>query len=213
MGRSNKLFQTLPPAPVVEYIAPHPAVHVALAPVDEYVAPAPAVCVAPAPVEYIAPAPAVCAAPSPSVEYITPAPAVYAAQAPVVEYLAPAPALSEAPAPVVEYFAPAPALSEAPAPVAEFIAPSAGTQFFSLSTASAPRVERASRHRQVLCRDAVLWTRPGTSLTCRWSGSCVLLWHAWGTSGDAQKRERNSWRGLCYISVMSCSRAQVMGIR
>ena len=35
----------------------------------------------------------------------------------------------------------------------------------------------------------------------------------WSTSGDAQKRERNSWRGLCYISVMSCSRAQVMGIR
>ena len=38
----------------------------------------------------------------------------------------------------------------------------------------------------------------------------MLLWRAWGTSGDARTGERNSWRGLCYISVMSCSCALVM---
>merc|ERR1712107_273654 len=65
------------PAPVVEYIAPAPAVYAAPAPVVEYVAPAPAVVAAPAPVvEYIAPAPAVNAAPAPIVEYVAPAPAV-----------------------------------------------------------------------------------------------------------------------------------------
>merc|ERR1711916_273804 len=43
------------PAPVVEYIAPAPAVVAAPAPVVEYIAPAPAVYAAPAPVvEYIA---------------------------------------------------------------------------------------------------------------------------------------------------------------
>ena len=56
-------------------------------------------------------------------------------------------------------------------------------------------------------------TRLGTCLTCKWSGSCVLLWRAWGTSGDARRGERNSWRILCCTSVMSCSRALVMGIR
>ena len=108
------------PAPVVEYIAPAPAV-----PFMEYIAPAPAVPVveyicageyiAPAPGvpvgEYIAPAPGV-----PVGEYIAPVPAV-----PVVEYIAPAPG-----APVVEYIAPAPAVFAVPAPVVENIAPAPG---------------------------------------------------------------------------------------
>ena len=148
-------------------------------------------------------------------EYLAPVPAVFRAPTPVVEYLAP----------VEEYISPVPLVHTAPAPVVDFIAPSARTQFFSLSHQRrqiqrhtsrlllAPRVEGASRLQQVLCRDAVLLTRLGTCLTCRWSGSCVLPWRAWGTSGDARKRERNSWRRLCCISVMSCSRAQVMGIR
>ena len=140
--------------------------------------------------------------------------------------LHPMPAVFQAPTPVVELLAPAPALSEAPAPGVEFIAPSDRTQFFlSLShqrlqmqrhtsrLSLAPRVERAFRLLQVLCRDAVLWTRPATCMTCRWSGSSVLPWRAWSTGGDARKSERNSWRGLCCISVMSCSRAQVMGIQ
>ena len=55
----------------------------------------------------------------------------------------------------------------------------------------APRVEKASRLRQVLCRDAVLWTKPGTFLTCKWSGSCALLWRAWGRSGGGRGGERN----------------------
>ena len=127
MGRSNKLYQTLPPAPVVEYIAPAPAVYAAPASVDEYIVPAPAVIAAPAPVEmYIAPAPAVYAAPAP-VEYIAPATAVIAATSPV-EYIAPAPAVYAAPAPVVD-FSPVPAVIQAPTPTVEYLAPvSSGVQ-------------------------------------------------------------------------------------
>ena len=85
------------------------------------------------------------------------------------------------------------------------------TQRHTYRLSMAPRVEGASRL-QLVRRDSVLWMRPGTCLTCRWSGPCVLLWRAWGTSGDARRGERNSWRGLCYISVMSCSRALVIGV-
>ena len=124
MGRSNKLFKTLPPVPVVEYIAPAPTVSAAPALVDEYVAPAPAVYAAPAPVdEYVAPAPAVIAAPAPVEKYIALAPAVIAAPAPVEEYIAPAPAVYAAPAPVVEFITHAPAVFAAPAPVDKYIAP------------------------------------------------------------------------------------------
>ena len=124
MGRSNKLFQTLPPAPEVEYTAPAPAVSAAPAPVDEYVAPAPAVSAAPAPVvQYIAPFPAVSAAPAPVEEYIAPTSAVSAAPAPVDEYVAPAPAVYAAPAPVEKYITPAPGVYASPAPVVKFIAP------------------------------------------------------------------------------------------
>ena len=98
MGRSNKQNLTLPPAPVVEYIAPAPVV----SPEGNFFAPAPAEYAAPAPVEkYIAPAPAVHAAQAPVEKYIAPAPAVHAAQAPVVEYFAPVPAVYQAPTPVV----------------------------------------------------------------------------------------------------------------
>ena len=102
------------PAPVVEYVAPAPAVSCAApASVDEYLAPAPAVTyAAPAPAdEFFAPSPAVsCAMPAPVDEYFAPAPAeTYAAPAPVDGCFAPAPAVScAAPAPVVEFFAPAP---------------------------------------------------------------------------------------------------------
>ena len=78
MGRSNKQNQTLPPAPVVEHIAPAPVV----SPEGNFFA-------APAPVE----------------KYIAPASAVYAALAPVVEYLAPVPSDVQAPTPVVESIA------------------------------------------------------------------------------------------------------------
>ena len=102
------------PAPVVEYIAPAPAV-----PFMEYIAPAPGVPVG----EYIAPAPGVSVG-----EYIAPAPGV-----PVGEYIAPAPGVlvgehtAPVPAvPVVEYIAPAPAVFAVPAPVVENIAPAPG---------------------------------------------------------------------------------------
>ena len=200
------------PAPVEEYVAPAPAVSAAPAPVEEYIAPAPAVSAAPAPVEeYIAPAPAVSAAPAPSVEYTMPAPAVYAAQAPVAEYLAPAPSVFQAPTPRIS---PVPLVHTAPAPVVDFIAPSARTQFFSLSPASSdpethfPVVTGTKSRRgiETLCRDAALWTRPGTCFTCRWSGSCVLLWRAWGTSGDARKREKQLAGTLLHLSheLQSC---------
>ena len=78
------------PAPVVEYVAPTPAVtYAAPAPVVGYVAPAHSVTYAvPAPViDYVAPAPSVTfSAPAPVFEYVTPAP--------VSEYIAPAPAVS-----------------------------------------------------------------------------------------------------------------------
>ena len=66
MGRSNNQNQTLPPAPVVECIAPAPVV----SPEGNFFAPAPAVYAAPAPVD----------------EHVAPVPAVYAALAPVDEY-------------------------------------------------------------------------------------------------------------------------------
>ena len=76
LGRRVRRNRGVPPAPVVEYIAPAPVV----SPEGIFFAPAPAVYAAPAPVdEYIAPAPAVYVAPAPVVEYIAPAPAVYAA--------------------------------------------------------------------------------------------------------------------------------------
>ena len=121
MGRSNKLHQTVPPAPVDEYVAPAPAVYAAPPPVEKYIAPAPAVIAAPAPVEkYIVPAPAVYAAPVE--KYIVPAPAVYAAPSPSVEYITPAPAVYAALAPVVE-FSPVPAVIQAPTPAVEYITP------------------------------------------------------------------------------------------
>ena len=126
-----------PPAPVVEYIAPGPAVISSPEPVVEYLAPAPAVIQSVTPVmKSSAPAPAVISSPEPVLEYfapapavifsvvesIAPAPAVFQAPEPVVEYLAPAPAVSESPAPVV-YFSPAPAVFQAPVPVVEYLAP------------------------------------------------------------------------------------------
>ena len=103
----------VPPAPVVEYVAPTPAV--------TYAAPAPVV-------GYVAPAPAVTyAAPAPVMDYVAPAPSVtYAAPAPVIDYVAPAPSVTfAAPAPVFEYVEPAP-VSEyiVPAPAVFFVAPS-----------------------------------------------------------------------------------------
>ena len=84
--------------------------HVTPAPVIECVAPAPAVSAVPSPVvEYIAPVPAVYAAPAPSVQSIAPPPVVYATQAPGVVSLAPAPVLSASPAPA-GFFSPAPAV-------------------------------------------------------------------------------------------------------
>ena len=208
---------------MVEYISPAPVVISSSEPVVKFPAPATAVISSPDPVvEYLAPAPVVIQSTTPVVEYLAPVPAVFQAPTPVVEYLAPAPVVF--PAPVEEYISPVPVVDAVPAPVMECIAPSAHKQFFfSLSLShqrlqtqrhtprlsTAPRVEGASRLRLVR-QDSVLWTRPGTCLTCRWSESCVLLWrlvYEWTRT----KRERNSWRGLCYISVMSCSRAPVMG--
>ena len=108
--------------------------------------------------------------------------------------------------PVEEYTSPVPVVDAVPARVMDFIAPSCPytvflshqrlqTQRHTSRVSLAPRVERAPRLRQVLCRDAVLWTRPGTCLTCRWNGSCVLPWRAWGTSGDARKSERETVGG------------------
>ena len=112
--------------------------------------------------------------PAPVVEYIAPA-ASYVTPAPVDEYIARVPAVDAAPAPVVVYCSPAPVGYAALAPVLEFIAPSSATQFFlSLSRqrrlrrtsllAGTPRVEGASRLRQVLGRDVVLRTRAGNVL-------------------------------------------------
>ena len=159
--------------------------------------------------ESIAPAPAVFQAPTPVLESIAPALSVVQAPSPVVMSIAPAPAVILAP--LEEYISPVPVVDAVTAPVMEFVAPSARTQFLShqrLQTqrhtsrlSTAPRVERASRLRLVR-RDSVLWTRPGTCLTCKWSGSCVLLRRAWGSSGDARRGERNSWRRHCCTSVM-----------
>jgi general secretion pathway protein D len=124
-GDAQKKPEGEAPAPVIEELAPAPAVEApaaavaAPAPVVEELAPAPVVAApAPAPVAE-APAAAV-AAPAPAVEELAPAPA------PVAE--APAAAVA-APAPVVE--APAKPVSEpaAPAPVVEAaISPDAGTK-------------------------------------------------------------------------------------
>ena len=81
------------PAPVVEYIALAPAVHVAIATV----------------VARTAVAPAVSAAAPPGVEYIAIAPAVHVAIATVVARTVVAPAVSAAASPGVEYIATAPA--------------------------------------------------------------------------------------------------------
>ena len=109
------------PAPVVDYVAPAPAVAPFSAPVVSFEAPAPVV-------GYVAPAPAVtCAAPAPVVGFVSPAPSVtFAAPAPVIDYVAPAPSVTYAePAPVFEYVAPAPVLEYiAPAPAVSFVAPS-----------------------------------------------------------------------------------------
>ena len=92
MGRSNMLFQTLPPAPVVStsrLLLPCPRRQHQWMSTSRLLLPCPA---APAPVdEYVALAPAVYAAPSPVDEYVVPAPAVIAAPAPV-EYIALTPA-------------------------------------------------------------------------------------------------------------------------
>ena len=53
----------------------------------------------------------------------------------------------------------------------------------------------------------------GHVLDAQVEGSCVLLWRSWGTSGRAREGERNSWRRLWCISVVSCMRAHVMGVR
>ena len=91
----------------------HIAVIAASAPVVENIAPAPAVTAAPA----------MTAAPSPVVEFTTPAQAWTAAPALVDKYISPAPARpvdeNIAPAPVVSCVAPAPAGCAAPASVAE----------------------------------------------------------------------------------------------
>ena len=193
------------PVPVVEYISPAPVAVSSLEPVVEFRAPAPAV-------EYIAPAPAVVQAPTPVMEPVAPVPAVFQAPTPVVEYLVPAPAVI--PSPAVECMSPVPVVDAAPAPVVEFIAPAAHTQqrlqtqrhTYRLSTAR--RVEGASRLRQVLCR---VWTRPGTCLTCRWSHAGFR--GALGVRVETHEEERETVRRLCCISVMSCSRGLLMGIR
>ena len=103
------------PSPAVKYFAPPPVVQ-ASSPVVEYVAPAPAVVHSPTPVvEYIVSAPAVIPSPAPVVESIAPA-LVVQAPAPVVESVAPA-LVVQAPAPVVKDVAPAPAVLQAPTPV------------------------------------------------------------------------------------------------
>ena len=139
MGGSNKLFQTLPPAPVVEYITPAPAVSAAPAPVDEYVAPAPAVFAAPSPV--VRSAGARCG--------------VYRTFSPNTVFLS-----------------------------HQRLQMQRHTYRLSL----APRVERASRLRQVLCRDAVLWTRPGT---CLGAGHACFR-GAFGVRVETHEKERET---------------------
>ena len=88
------------PAPVVEPVAPAPAV--------SYAAPAPVA-------EHVPPTPAVAhAAPAPEVQFVPPTPAVaHAAPAPVVQFVDPTPAASAAPGPLIEESAPAPCVSHA----------------------------------------------------------------------------------------------------
>ena len=180
MGRSNKQNQTLPPALVVEYIAPAPvvspegnffapapAVYAAPAPVDEHAVPAPAVCAAPAPVdEHAVPALAVCAAPASVDEYVAPAPAMCAVPAPVEKYIAPAPAVFAAQALSVEYIAPAPAVCAAQAPVVEYLAPAP-----SVVQAPTPVVESIAQcHAPVfpLSPDASDMSSPEDMYTSSW---------------------------------------------
>ena len=118
-----------------------------------------------------------------------------------------------------------PALSEAPAPGAEFIAPSARTQFFSLSPASSdaethfPIVTGTKSRKGIETPTCSLSRRrlvdkAGHELDVQvervMRASVARLGYEWRRT---KKRERNCWRGLCCISVMSCSRAQVMGTR
>ena len=224
------------PTPVVEFLAPASAVIQSATPVEEKIAPSPAVIQASTPVvENIALVPAVLQAPTPVMEYVAPAPAVIQAPTPVVENIAPALALYPCPQRVKHqrqwfgFLLPRQRVIVALVAACSHCALhlswnssrlSPYTVFLSLShqrlqmqrhasrLSLAPRAERASRFRRVR-RDAVLWTTPGTCLTCRWNGSCVLLWRCLGYDGDARKGERNSWRILCYTSVMSCSRALV----
>ena len=140
------------PAPAVSYAAPAPVVG-SCSPAVSYAANAPVVeCVAP------------------SVSYVT--------LAPVDAYIAQAPAVDATPAPGVKYISPAPVGYAAPAPVVGYIAPSSSyTVFLSRQRrlrrtsllAVTPRAERASRL-ELVRRDSVQWTRPGTCLTCMWSG-------------------------------------------
>ena len=74
--------------------------------------------------------------------------------------------------------------------VAEHLSLSRQTRLFSK-----PRVERASRLRQALCRDAVLWTRAGTCFTCKWRGSCVRSVARLGVRVDAHEKERGTAGG------------------
>ena len=149
------------------------------------------------------------------VEHNTPVPVVIVAPAPVMEYLA------AVPAPVEEYISPVPLAHTAPAPVVDFIAHSARTQFFSLSdaethflavtgTKSQKGIETPtsslSRRRLVDEAGHVLDVQVERVMRA----SVARLGYEWRRT---KKRERNSWRRLCCISVMSCSRAQVMGIR
>ena len=75
----------------VEYISPAPGFRLP-APVVESIAPAPAVFQSPEPVvEYFSPAPAVLHATAPVVDHISPVPGMLRSPAPVLEHIAPAP--------------------------------------------------------------------------------------------------------------------------
>ena len=121
VGTQTEYAGVAGPAPVIDYVAPAPAVAPFSSPAVSFEMPAPVV-------EYVAHAPAVTyAAPAPVVGYVSSAPAVtFAAHAPVIDYVAPAPSVTyAAPAPVFEYVAPAPVFGFiAPAPAVSFVAPS-----------------------------------------------------------------------------------------
>ena len=117
----TRVSSVFSPAPVVEYLAPAPAVVFSPAPVMVCIAPVPALFQASAPVmEYSSPASLVFPSPAPIAEYFSPAPAVSHASAFVVGYFSLAPAVFPSPVPVVDDFSSAPAvLAESTVPDVE----------------------------------------------------------------------------------------------